>query len=369
MVSLKKWIKSNIITTIAIIFAIITCFFVPIDYNYINYFDFKTLGCLTCVLAVVQCLKDSQFFDVIAKKFVSLFKDVRSIIVALVVLTIICDLLLANDMSLITLLPLTYIILKNTNNMKYYGLTLILQNIAANMSGMITPHGNPQNLYLYSYYDIPTLEFVQILLPHFLIIILLLVLLPFLIIKKESIELSIDKKNKFDKKIYAYIILFVFSLLIIFRIVPYILGFIVVMISVYVLNKSALVRMDWDLILTFCAFFVFSGNISRIPAISSTLKLLINKNELIAGIISCQFISNVPTAILLSKFTADYKSLVVASNIGSLGTLISSLASLITLKEYMKHEKNVLNYIIKFTLISLSFLIIMLLYIYLSKIW
>ncbi len=367
MLNIKKWIQGNIITTIAIVLAIITCLFVPIDYNYINYFDLKTLVCLTCVLAVVQCLKDSYFFDVIAKKFVSLFKDIRSIIVALIILTIICDLFLANDMSLITLLPLTFIILKSTNNMKYYGLTLILQNIAANMSGMITPHGNPQNLYLYSYYNIPTLEFIQILLPHFLIIIFLLVCLPFLIIKKEPIELSINAKNKFDKNIYAYIILFIFSLLIIFRIVPYILGFIIVMISVYILNKKALIKMDWDLILTFCAFFVFSGNISRIPGISNILQSLINKSELITGIISCQFISNVPTAILLSKFTADYKSLVIASNIGSLGTLISSLASLITLKEYMKHEKNVFNYIIKFTLISLSFLIIILLYIYLSK--
>lgn len=164
MIKVKNWIKSNVITTIAIILAIITCFFVPVSKEYLNYFDYKTLICLTCILAVVQCLKRSGFFEVASRKVVSVFKNSRSVILALIMLTFLCDLFLANDMSLITLLPLTYLVLSSTNNMKYFAFTLILQNIAANMSGMITPHSNPQNLYLYSYYNVPTLEFIQILL-------------------------------------------------------------------------------------------------------------------------------------------------------------------------------------------------------------
>lgn len=157
--------------------------------------------------------------------------------------------------------------------------------------------------------------------------------------------------------------MFLFSLTIIFRLVPHFVGTITILLLALILDRKALKDMDWDLLLTFCAFFVFSGNISRIPSISTALINLLNKSELITGIISCQIISNVPTAILLSKFTTNYKALLTAVNIGSLGTLISSLASLITLKEYLKHEPGKLAYyIFLFTIINLFFLAILLSY-------
>jgi len=137
---MKEWIKNNIITTIVIVLAILTCFFVPIDKQYIRYFDYKTLICLTAILISVQCLKDSGFFQFASKKMIYFFKNTRSVILSLILLTFVTDLFLANDMSLITLLPLTCIVLKSTNNMKYFSLTLVLQNIAANMSSAnITP--------------------------------------------------------------------------------------------------------------------------------------------------------------------------------------------------------------------------------------
>ena len=364
VIKVKNWIKRNVITTIAIILAIITCFFVPINKEYLSYFDYKTLICLTCILAVVQCLKRSGFFEVASRKVVSIFKNSRSVVWALIMLTFLCDLFLVNDMSLITLLPLTYLVLSSTNNMKYFAFTLILQNIAANMSGMITPHGNPQNLYLYSYYNVPTLEFIQILLPHFFIVLGLLIILPLIFVKKEPLKLEYDIKIKPSKKIYIYLGLFVFSLLIIFRVIPYVIGLVIVLISVFILDKESLKKMDWDLLLTFCAFFVFSGNVSKIPQVSSFLKRLMGASELLTGLFSCQFISNVPTAVLLSKFTTNYKTLITAVNIGSLGTLISSLASLITLKEYLKHENKLLDYVVKFTLINLLFLSALLLFIF-----
>ena len=200
MKKIKKWMKSNIITTIAIILAIITCFFVPIDKEYLNYFDYKTLISLLCILLSVQCLKDSGFFQFVSKKLIYIFKNTRSIILALILLTFLCDLFLANDMSLITLLPLTYIVLSSTNNMKYFGFTLILQNIAANMSGMITPHGNTQNIYLYSYYNIPTLEFIKILLPHFFIVLLLLFIIPLVVVKKAPLKLELEEEKDQNKK-------------------------------------------------------------------------------------------------------------------------------------------------------------------------
>lgn len=357
-----KIIKNNVVTTIAIVLAVVTCFFVPIDKEYIGYFDYKTIISLICILAVVQCLKHSGFFQYLSKKAVFVFKNSRSVILALVILTFLCDLFLANDMSLITLLPLTYIVLSSTNNMKYFSFTLILQTIAANMSGMITPHGNPQNLYLYSYYNIPTLEFIQILLPQFFIVLLLLVLFPLLFVKKEPLKLEYSNDIIIDKKVYVYLFMFVFSLLIIFRVVPYLLGLIIIMIIVFILDRKALKEMDWDLIITFMAFFVFSGNASRISFISNILEYLMDRNELMTGLLSCQFISNVPTAVLLSRFTYDYKTLLIAVNIGSLGTMISSLASLITFKEYLKHERDILKYILIYTAINFFFLIMLLFY-------
>ena len=360
-----NWIKNNVITTVVIILAMITCFFVPIDKQYLNYFDYRTLICLACILVSVQCLKNSGFFQAVSKKMVYIFKNTKSVILALILLTFVIDLFLANDMSLVTLLPLTYIVLSNTNNMKYFAFTLILQNIAANMSGMITPHGNPQNIYLFSFYDISTLDFVKILLPHFFIVLLLLIVLPLIVVKKEPLTISFDGTPKGDKKIFIYFGMFLISLLTIFKVVPYISGLLIVFSVALIFDRQSLKNMDWDLLITFVAFFVFSGNISRVPVISDFLIKSLDKNILLTGMLSCQFVSNVPSAILLSKFTIDYEPLIVAVNIGSLGTLISSLASLITLKHYLKVEKNISKYLLIYTAINILFLSVLLIYIFL----
>ena len=236
----KEWIKNNVITTIIIILALITCIFVPIDGEYTKYFDYKTLVCLSCILVSVQCLKNSGFFQYFSKKIIYIFKNSRSVIIALILLTFIIDLVLANDMSLITLLPLTYIVLSSTNNMKYYGLTLILQNIAANMSGMITPHGNPQNIYLFSYYNIPTLDFIKILLPHFFIVLILLVVIPLIVVKKEPLVLRFDEKQRSNKNVIIYFGMFLISLLTIFKVIPYIVGLIIVFCIAFIFDRHAI---------------------------------------------------------------------------------------------------------------------------------
>lgn len=355
-------IKNNPITFIIMMLALITCFFVPLDKEYLNYFDFKTLSCLYCILLVVECLKHSNFLEYISKKIVNIFKNTRSVILALVLSTFICDLFLANDMSLITLLPLTCIVLTNTKNEKYLAFTLILQNIAANMSGMITPHGNPQNLYLYSYYNIPSLEFIKILLPQFFIVLFLLILLPIIFVKKEPLILDFKNDYKINKKkVSIYLGMFLFTLCVIFRLIPLKIGIIVITVLTLILDKKSFISMDWDLLLTFCCFFVFSGNVSRIPIISNAIVNMLNINVLFTGLISCQFISNVPTAILLSNFTNNYIDLVTSVNIGSLGTLISSLASLITLKMYIKTKTGSFShYILLFTVINLFFMFMLL---------
>lgn len=357
-----NFIKKEVVLSVAIVLTIITCFFVPIDKAYLTYFDYNTLICLFCMLAVVAGLKSTNVFEAISRKMIGLFHTRRGVIYSLVFGTFFFDMIVANDMSLITFLPLTYIVLHSTKNDKYLAFTFIMQTIAANMGGMITPYGNPQNLYLYSYYQIPTSEFFSILLVQSITVAVLLWICCSFISNE---KLTLRKKSRIivaKNKLYLYTILFILVILSIFRIIPYILTLIIVISGILIADRRRLKDVDYALIATFCVFFVFSGNIARISVIKEWIAGIVTQNTLLAGIISCQFISNVPTAIFLSKFTMNYRELLISVNIGSLGILISSLASLITLKEFLKHQpKNFWKYLGMFTLFNTIFLIILLL--------
>lgn len=358
--SIINFVKKEVVLSIAIVATIVTMFFVPIDKSYLGYFEHKTLISLFCMLAVVAGLKYTNIFELISKKLIGLFKTRRSVIYCLIYGTFFFDMVVANDMSLITFLPLTYIVLHSTGNDKYLAYTFILQTIAANMGGMITPYGNPQNLYLYSYYEIDTFEFFGVLLIQSITVAVLL-FIGGLFIKNEKLTLKKEKKFEIKKKeLIVYSVLFVFVILSIFRVVPHLITLALVIITVLIMDRERFKYVDYALLATFCVFFVFSGNIARIPAVKEFIAGIVAENTLIAGVISCQFISNVPTAIFLSKFTDNYRDLLVSVNIGSLGIIISSLASLITLKEYLKHQpQNFKRYMGLFTLVNTIFLAIL----------
>ena len=332
-----KFVKKNVVMVIAMLLALLTCFIVPPDTNYIGYFDFKTLCCLFCTLAVVCAFKNINLFRIIAEKIVCVFKTVRESVIALVYITFIGSMLLANDMALITFLPLGYYVLKSTNNSKYMAFTFIMQNIAANLGGMLTPFGNPQNLYLYTYFNISNSEFVKIMFLPFIISITLITLCCFALPKASMVLCKSNNCKLNVKRTIIYSLLFALAIAIVFRIFPYYWGLIIITAILLVIDFDALKSVDYPLLLTFCAFFVFAGNMARIPSVNDFLSGLIAKNTLLYGVLSCQFMSNVPSAILLSKFTQDYPQLLVAVNIGGAGTLIASLASLITFREYIKY--------------------------------
>ena len=355
------FIKSEVVLCVAIVLAIVTCFFVPIDKEYLTYFNTDTLISLFCMLAVVAGLKSTNVFEVVARKMIGLFHTRRSVIYFLVFGTFFFDMIVANDMSLITFLPLTYIVLHSTKNDKYLAITYIMQTVAANMGGMITPYGNPQNLYLYSFYNIPTAEFLGILLPQAIAVILMLGIAG-LFIKDEKLVLRKKSKIILDEKtLKVYIVLFFLVILSILRVIPNLITLAIVVITIMLIDRKRFKQVDYALLATFCVFFVFSGNIARITVIKDFIANIVLNNTLVAGIVSCQFISNVPTAIFLSKFTENYSDLLISVNVGSLGILISSLASLITLKEFLKHQpKNFWSYLIKFTLFNTVFLVVLL---------
>ena len=352
--------KSSVVPVVALAAAGITCFFVPFDREYLGYFDLQTLSCLFCTLAVVAAFKNIRFFVWLADIIVRRFKNMRNIVLALVFVTYFGSMVMANDMALITFLPLGYFVLDSCGNKKLTALTFIMQNIAANLGGMLTPFGNPQNLYLYSYFNIAAGEFFKIMALPFAVA-FLLILGVCLFVKPEKAEvLSAPKKTPPVWRIALYSALFVLSVLIVFRVFPYYWGLLAVTAALLIFDFRAVLRVDYGLLFTFCAFFVFSGNMARIPAVEEFLGGLVALDPLAFGVLSCQVISNVPSAVLLSKFTSDYANLLVAVNIGGLGTPIASLASLITLNTYRRGcPGQTKKYIAKFLLLNFSFLAVL----------
>ena len=360
MRSVIAFVKKNTVLCIAILAALVTSFIVKPDKEYLGYFDLKTLTCLFCVLAVVCALKNINFFYTLADKIVSVTGNIRVCILTLVSITFIGSMLIANDMALLTFLPLGYFVLSTTDKKKYMSFTFIMQNIAANLGGMLTPFGNPQNLYLYTKFNIPTGEFVRIMILPFVISIALILGPCYFFVKPEKITIKNEDVHTDKKRTVIYLILFAISILIVFRGIPYYVGLALILPSIFILDRRALAKVDYPLLLTFVAFFIFSGNMARIEVVREFFGLLMEKNTLLFSVLSCQVISNVPSAILLSQFTGNYTELLLGVNIGGVGTLISSLASLITLREFTLHNPlETKRYIVKFSAFNFAFLFLL----------
>ena len=354
------FVKKNIVMIIALFAALITMIFVPIDKQYLDYFDYKTLTCLFCTLAIVCALKNIHFFYMLAHKIVQLFKNARMSVLALTYITFIGSMLIANDMALLTFLPLGFLVLTTTGKEKYMAFTFIMQNIAANLGGMLTPFGNPQNLYLYTKFNIPTGEFMSIMALPFVVSIALITLCCFIFVKNEPLEIKDEKIELSPIRTVIYLLLFALSIVIVFRFIPYWIGLIVIPIALLIMDRKAFKMVDYPLLFTFVFFFIFSGNMARIDAVRNVFSALLEKGTLLFSVISCQFISNVPSAILLSQFTENYRELLLGVNIGGTGTLIASLASLITFREYVKHNpKKTGYYVALFSAFNFAFLIIL----------
>ena len=355
-----KFVKKYTVFCVAALAAFTTCFLVPPDKAYLGYFDWSTLACLFLTLAVICALRNIKFFTIVARKLVLLTGNLRSLFFTLIIITFIGSMIIANDMALITFLPLGYFGLSVAKCEKQIPYLFVLQNISANLGGMLTPFGNPQNLYLYSYFKIPTAEFCGIMLAPFLLAVALLCICCLFVSPKKLVI-----KEKFPEKLrikrtVLYSALFLFSILIVFRVVPFWVGLILVPAVLLLVDREALYMVDYPLLGTFFFFFIFAGNLSRMDIVNNLLSNLLQKDTLLVSTLACQGISNVPTAILLSRFTTNYKALLLGVNIGGTGTLIASLASLITFSEhrilYPGHTK---KYLVIFTVINLFFLIVM----------
>ena len=335
------FIKKDTVLCVATTLAMVSAFFVKPTLNYVNYIDFRVLGILLSLMTVMAGLQRNGLFDMIGSSLLKRTKNTMQLSLVLVFLCFFFSMFITNDVSLITFVPFAMLTLRKCNQEKLLIPVIIVQTLAANLGSMLTPIGNPQNLYLYNLAEMKMSTFIGIIGPYTLTSgILLLLSVAVVCRKKEKIEFEKERlhlRRKTHQKNAVYLILFLMSLLVVVRVLPYYVAFIVVFVTVFIMDRQVLKTVDYSLILTFIAFFIFTGNIGEIETIRNVLQEFVNGREVGVGIAASQVISNVPAALLLSGFTRDYAKLLVGVNIGGLGTLIASMASLISYKIYAHH--------------------------------
>lgn len=340
MSKILTWMKTNFIFCTVVVIALVSMIIVPIDNGYIEYFEGsgETLTCIFGILIVVAGLENIDFFHKVARFIVKKFKTARSIVLTLLFITYVSALINANDMALLTFLPLSYLVLSYTGQTKYLAFTFIMQNIASNLGGMLSPIGNPQNIYLFSFYEIGLLEFFKIMAIPTLCALILMVAVCF-IVKNDPIEFKDEYNHSIDlTRLVVYLVLFILTFLVVCRVIPFWIVLPIIVITMLICDRKSFLQIDYTIILTFVAFFIFSGNMARIPAIYNLMESFADSHTFLTAYLSCQLISNVPTSILLSKFTNNYPALLVSVNVASLGIIFSSLSGVIALKCFIKYN-------------------------------
>ena len=399
MKKILYFIKKETVLSIAVVLAVISVFFVVPDREYISYIDFRTLAILFCLMSIVAGLRNIGVFDKLAERLLAKVHGIGGVTVILVCLCFFMSMFITNDVSLITFVPFAIIIMKKLNpdtDSKWMLKVIVMQTIAANLGSMLTPLGNPQNLYLYGKAGIGIAEFLKIMLPYTVCAFALLMAwigLAFMVRKrklshdgkteiKQNKGLDSDEDKAFTKrqkdplgasgskwgkkdaewieKFTAYLILFVISLLAVSHILPYGVPFALVFLYLLLRDRKILTQVDYSLLCIFIALFIFIGNLGRIPAFSQLLSDILTGREVVTSVIASQVMSNVPAAILLSGFTDHIRELMIGTNLGGLGTLIASMASLISFKYVAREDRSFRGrYFLEFTVANVIFLFIM----------
>lgn len=399
MKKILYFIKKETVLSIAVVLAVISVFFVAPDREYISYIDFRTLAILFCLMSIVAGLRNIGVFDKLAERLLAKVHGIGGVTVILICLCFFMSMFITNDVSLITFVPFTIILMKKRNpdvDGKWMLKVIVMQTIAANLGSMLTPLGNPQNLYLYGKAGIGIAEFLKIMLPYTVCAFALLMAWIGLASMVRKRKLSHEEKTEIkqnkgldsaeDKastkrqkdplgasgskwgkkdaewieKFTAYIILFAISLLAVSHILPYGVPFALVFLYLLLRDRKILTQVDYSLLCIFIALFIFIGNLGRIPAFSQLLSDILTGREVVTSVIASQVMSNVPAAILLSGFTDHIRELVIGTNLGGLGTLIASMASLISFKYVAREDRSFRGrYFLEFTVANVIFLFIM----------
>ena len=366
------FLKKETVLSAAWILALISVFLVPPSREYFSYIDFNSLFLLFCLMTVMASFKKLGVFESCSEFLLGKFKTTSGILFILVFLPFFFSMIITNDVALIVFVPLAITTLKMCGLENLVLMTVVLQTLAANLGSMSLPMGNPQNLYLYSISGISIVKFISIMIPYTATsFVLLLLSIVFVKIKNRnaiignintgcnSEQEKTETKNSRTRWTINFIC-FALCILCVGKLIPSKILFPVIFIIYFFADRKILKDVDYSLLLTFVGFFIFTGNIKNMEGISSVIAGSLKGHEAGFSIGASQIISNVPAALLLSGFTENYKGLLIGTNLGGLGTLIASMASLISFKQIAKsyHEQRG-KYFLLFTIMNLVFLAIL----------
>ena len=362
---ISNFIKKEAVLCIALGLAVLSVFWQPVDREYLEYIDWDTLMLLFCLMAAMAGFQRLGVFQRIGDALLAAVTNTRSLLLILCFLPFFFSMFITNDVALITFVPFGMIVLQMCGKEKLVIPLVVLQTIAANMGSSLTPIGNPQNLYLYSKSGAKVGDFLLWMLPYTLVT-GICIWLAVLFQKKEQVDYKPEKSGAVwgkKRKFYfiSYAVLFLFCLLSVAKVLPPPVLFLMALAFFLVADRKILWCIDYALLGTFIGFFIFIGNLGRLPAFRDFFAGILTGHETLAGVISSQVISNVPTALLLSGFTDKWESLVVGTNLGGLGTLIASMASLISYKQMVRQYPGLKGkYFLYFTLGNVGMLFILL---------
>ena len=366
---IKQFVKQEIVLCVAAVLAVLSMFFVPPDAAYIGYIDLRTLAILFSLMTVMAGLRRQGVFDRLGRTLLAQTGSTLQLVLVLVGLCFFGSMVITNDVSLLTFVPFTFVVLSGLAPDARRALTVpvvCMQTIAANLGSMLTPIGNPQNLYLYGKSGMSIAAFISLMLPYTVVSLLLLVLWAGALCRGQASACSCAHLQQPDAAADRKIVLldaalFVVCLLAVIRVLPYGVAFAAVLLCTLFADRSTLRCVDYSLLLTFVAFFIFIGNLGRVQAFSDWLQAILTGREVPVAVLASQVTSNVPAALLLSGFTEKTSALIIGTNLGGLGTLIASMASLISYRQIARElpeEKG--RYFKLFTLSNLVFLAILL---------
>ena len=357
MNKLLQFLKNDIVLALSCLLALVSVCVVPPNQAYLGYIDFRTLALLFSLMAIMAGLNRLGIFKLLAAWLLGRVQTVRGLLLTFILLCYFSSMIITNDVALLTFVPFTIVTLKLAGESKRLIYTVTLETAAANLGSMLTPIGNPQNLYLFSSYDMSVDDFFLTIDPYATLSLVLL-LLAALLAPNTPLTVKQEKLPRPKERwlLFLYGGLFALALCCIFRLLPPYVLLPIVLISLLLVDRATLKGVDYALLLTFSFLFIFIGNLGQLPDIAEFLRRTVTGHEVTMAVLASQVFSNVPAAILLSGFTDNASALLVGVNLGGLGTLIASMASLISLKLIQKEDVNIGSYIAVFTAVNLALL-------------
>lgn len=358
---IARFVKDETVLTVAFMLTVVSAIVVPPSAAYLEYLNYSVLAVLFCLMAVVQGLQKQGVFEVISAALLKRTRSSRMIGILLMSMCFFSAMVVTNDVALITFVPLTFVLLGDNDRDDEVIFIVVMETIAANLGSMVTPVGNPQNLYLYYYFHMKIGEFLRILLPHGAVSFVLLLLVMWVRMKNSTVDVEtgspvIRSRNGLIK----YLALFALCLLTVLKAVDYRVCLCITIAVLLFMDRGLFRKIDYMLLLTFVCFFIFVGNISSIPTVQQFMENILSGRTFLVSLGLSQIISNVPAATMLSGFTGDYENLILGVDIGGLGTLIASLASLISYKFYAKFRPRLTGrYLLCFTGYNVLFLVML----------